>query len=59
MTNEEYVACAGQVCPFCGSSDIEASTLNSEAREAWQTVRCRTCEAEWNDVFTLTSFERV
>jgi transcription elongation factor Elf1 len=58
MTNEEYVACAGQACPFCGSSDIEACKLDSEGREAWQEVKCNACDARWYDIFILNRYEQ-
>lgn len=54
MTNEEYVACAGQVCPFCGDHDIEGGSIDIEGREACQTVKCSACEKEWLDIYTLT-----
>ncbi len=59
MTKEEYVACAGQVCPLCGSDNIAAGKLDSEGREAWQEVKCNNCKARWNDIFTLTGYERI
>lgn len=56
MTNEEYVACSGQVCPFCGDHDIEGGSIDIEGRNAIQEMSCSACEKEWYDVYTLTSF---
>lgn len=56
MTSEEYVACGGQVCPFCGDHNIEGGSVDFDCREVWQTVKCYACEKEWLDIYTLTHF---
>jgi hypothetical protein len=45
-------------CPLCGSQDIEG-TGQHEADADWHTnkVRCNTCGAEWNDIYTLSDIE--
>ncbi len=59
MTDREYVDAGGQLCPFCGSTDISAGEIEVQGRSAWQQVDCGACEREWTDEFTLTGFEGV
>lgn len=61
MTNEEYLARSGQMCPFCGSDKLENdyADITVCAMFLFMEVQCVDCDAEWNNVFTLTSFERL
>lgn len=42
------------VCPFCHSEDITAKDWDANYINAWRDVRCRTCNKEWQEEFTLT-----
>ena len=49
------------MCPFCGSDKLENdyADITVCAMFLFMEVQCVDCGAEWNNVFTLTSFERV
>lgn len=50
----------GDVCPHCGSSEIEGDSVETGIRtdtapnEAHQEMRCLACEGEWYDVYRLS-----
>ncbi|SVE31249.1 uncharacterized protein METZ01_LOCUS484103 [marine metagenome] len=46
-------------CPYCEHPVIEAVEFDVEGRVAWQSVLCRRCGAEWNDVYELVAVEKV
>ena len=46
-------------CPYCEHPVIEADHFDVEGRIAWQSVLCRRCGAEWNDVYELVAVEKV
>ncbi|MGA3118093.1 MAG: hypothetical protein ABSF90_27135 [Syntrophobacteraceae bacterium] len=50
---KEYIEAAGSFCINCGSGNISAGKIESEGREAWQSVQCYDCGSEWNDIFRL------
>lgn len=52
-----YVADGGTECPFCGSDDIEGSTVQVDGATAWQDITCPSCGAEWRDIFSLSGVE--
>lgn len=56
MNNEEYVAKAGNVCPACGSDDIEGGSIDVEGKIAKQEVSCNNCDAEWSDNYMLCGY---
>lgn len=51
---DAYVAEHGDRCPHCGSDDLEAGSLRTDAEEIYQPVTCSGCGAAWRDVYTLT-----
>lgn len=57
MTNKDYLAACGQICPFCGDHDIEGGPVDVESNFAWQDIKCNACEKTWQDIYTLTGFE--
>lgn len=57
LTEEEYVAKAGNECPFCGSGEIEGQSVEVDAGSASQKVGCNSCGREWLDVYTLVGFQ--
>ena len=50
---------APNFCPYCEHPVIEAGEFDVEGRIAWQSVLCRRCGAEWNDVYELVAVEKV
>ena len=49
----EYVKDGGDACPFCRSDQIEGGSFECSAGDAWQSVLCNKCGAEWIDNYTL------
>lgn len=52
--SDDYAAAGGASCPKCGSADIEAGKLSAESDVAWCKVGCLTCDAEWQEIYTLS-----
>lgn len=53
LTDEEYVAKKGRVCPHCGSEHIDGKNVSIEASQAFQDVSCNDCDREWTDIYDL------
>jgi transposase-like protein len=53
LTEKQYIEKGGVVCPICESDHIEAGSIDIEGQHAYQSVWCRSCEAEWDDVYEL------
>lgn len=56
LTDEQYVAKGGGVCPVCKSTQIEGGSIQVDGPGAWQGVRCLECEATWNDLYALKGY---
>lgn len=56
MTSEQYVATRGCYCPNCGSEEMDNSSVQIDAGDAWQPMTCLECGATWNDVFKLIGY---
>lgn len=56
LTQREYLAKRGVVCPFCGSDDIEGGSVDIDAGGAFQSISCNTCGREWQDTYRLDGF---
>ena len=56
MTSDQYVATGGTKCPFCGSEDIEGTSIDVDAGIASQEMSCNECDEGWTDEYTLTGF---
>ena len=54
-----YFASSGDVCPFCGSADIESGVLESDGMVAWAEVECVACKHTWQDVWTMIDMTEV
>lgn len=60
LSNEEYLAKRGLVCPFCHKGDM---LTPGPARHDYDpmrlrvTVNCGECNAEWDDVYVLSNYE--
>ena len=60
MTKEQretYIESGGTQCPMCESADITGGNVYVESLEAWQSVWCNECDAEWMDVYKLSHVE--
>lgn len=58
LTQKEYVAKNGMVCPQCEGEDISNDPLevSADTNIAYANVWCPTCKAEWVDTFTLQGY---
>jgi hypothetical protein len=59
-SNEEYVEREGNMCPECGTEDIEAlDILEVDGSHGWQTIKCTddNCGARWVDLWKLEGYE--
>ena len=56
---KKYLEVNGVLCPFCGSSDIRADSLESDGNEAWNNVHCEDCKEEWKDIYKLVDIIQV
>lgn len=59
LTDAEYVAKAGTVCPGCHSEQIEGGSIEVDLGTATQPMTCNDCGAEWTDVYQLTGFSNL
>lgn len=44
------------LCPFCGSPDIEGESVEIEGRQAFQHCTCVGCGRGWTDVYEIEGF---
>ena len=51
---QQYVQDGGVHCPYCGSADIEGSSLEVDGGSTIQKIYCLDCDREWTDVYQLT-----
>jgi hypothetical protein len=56
MTEAQYLAKKGNCCPFCGSREIEADSIEADGPDAWDNCKCNDCNATWSSAYTLTGF---
>ena len=58
LTNEEYVARQGVICPKCGYSDVSGLGVDIDAGRASQRVFCQNpeCDFEWQDWYDLVGY---
>jgi transposase-like protein len=58
MSQAAYVAAGGNLCPYCGSTDISGGSFTVDGPTAHQEVSCSECDEEWTDTYTLAGFQR-
>lgn len=56
LTDAQYVARKGNVCPACGSSNLWGHSVDVDGATASQPVECLDCDANWNDAYVLTGY---
>lgn len=56
LTDEEYVAKAGNACPVCHENMTHGGDLEVAGRTASQSVTCLLCGATWADVYQLVGY---
>jgi hypothetical protein len=53
VDEKKYIRQGGTRCPFCGSDEIEGSSVEVDGGSAWQEVACNNCDSQWQDVYLL------
>lgn len=48
--------CKKNICPACGSDQVEVQEVEIMAGSAAQDVSCAECPAEWREYYTMTEF---
>lgn len=57
MTDEQYLAVHGCLCPSCGDSDgISGGSIQIDGGSASQTVVCNACGGSWTDLYKLSGY---
>ena len=57
LSQKEYAAKGGLVCPHCGSKDLVGHQVDLDVNGVFQEVTCQACGAMWTDVYKLTGFD--
>lgn len=57
MTDQEYVAKGGCVCPICGHHDVSGGFVSIDIAVASQDCSCDECGATWTDKYSLTGYK--
>lgn len=56
----QYCAEGGNMCPNCGSEDIEAqSGSDFDGDSCSKPVMCNSCHATWDDVYVLSGYDNL
>jgi len=50
----KYVKDNDDVCPGCGSHDVEWGEISIDGRYVYQKCSCNYCNFQWHDCYTLT-----
>ena len=59
-TNEQYIKTSGLQCPSCEAYEVTTTDhVETDGGFGWQEVRCDSCEATWQDVYTLTGYDNL
>jgi len=57
FNEKKYLEHAGNICPFCEGTNINANDSEFEEDCVFQNVNCDDCENEWTDQFKLIGAE--
>ena len=44
-------------CPYCGSTDLEGDSFDSDDNTVSQEITCNRCYKDWTDVYHLVDVE--
>jgi hypothetical protein len=58
MTDAEYLAHDGLVCPLCGSQHTTGEDIEVDGWEALGDVSCDDCGACWQDIYRLVGYHK-
>ena len=56
MSEDQYVACGGECCPYCGSKDLDVGKIDMDGPHGTEETTCEGCTATWKSAYTLTGY---
>jgi len=56
---QEYGESRRTICPYCGSKNIQREDDDYSTWEYYSRVYCLDCDAEWDEVYTLTAIYEI
>jgi len=60
ISNVEFVSKLGLICPACGRYEIESTeSMQLDDGYCWQGMECNDCEATWQDIYHLASYDNL
>ena len=54
QAKQNYLENFGNLCPFCGSTNLTADHFETQDNHVFRNVACEGCNKEWAEEFTLT-----
>lgn len=58
LSDEEYVAKAGNICPFCQSADVRViDQTDMTGTDLISPCKCDSCQKWWSDVYRLAGYD--
>lgn len=57
VQKEQYLKSGGQLCPRCGSSNIEVHDHDYNQDNYYEFAYCWDCKAYWTDTYKLVDVE--
>ena len=60
LTNAEFISHVGLKCPACEKYELESTeSVQVDDGYCWQGMECNDCEATWQDVYNLASYDNL
>lgn len=56
MSEAQYVAHRGCRCPYCGSKEVSADSVDADGDTAWDENTCGTCRSTWKSSYQLSGY---
>lgn len=56
MSQAQYLACGGDSCPFCGSTDLDVDKIDMDGPHGSEKTTCEDCTATWKSAYELTGY---
>jgi hypothetical protein len=56
MSDAQYLACGGNRCPFCGSTDLDVDKIDMDGPHGSEKTTCEDCTATWTSAYQLTGY---
>ena len=59
LTDKEYLAKSGTICPVCKGDNIEGSSIEVSCNYAFQEITCNDCYSSWVDHYELMGYDEL